>query len=87
MTRNHTQFLLPLVQIDKPLCQAIQLPSGQTNSAKSPLTHHRTPFKIWQINNLANLTKPYNQGIKVQVTIKDIKNEDKLCMKSQPPEE
>ena len=37
-------------------------------------------------NNYKNLTESsYNQGIKVQVITKDVK-EDRLCMKSTPPE-
>ena len=35
-------------------------------------------------NNWAKPTELYNQGIKVQVTNKDIKKEDRLCMKSPP---
>ena len=37
------------------------------------------------INHQANLIEPYTQGINVQITTKDIKKEDKLCMKSPTP--
>ena len=67
----------------KTLCNAIQFISGKTNS---PRFHLHCTFSNSLIKNLANLTEPYNQGIKVQVTTEDLKQEYTLCMKSPPPE-
>ena len=36
--------------------------------------------------SLTNLNKSYNQGIKLQITTKNIKKDYRLCMKSQAPE-
>ena len=45
------------------------------------LTHN---FKLW--HNKENLKEPYNQGMKVQVNTKDIKNDRRLSIKSSIPE-
>ena len=37
-------------------------------------------------NNQAKLIVPYNQAINVRIITKDIKKEDRLCMKSPPKE-
>ena len=73
----------------KPFCQAIHLSLGQT---KSPCLHQHTnkhllncTFSKSVNNNQANVTEPYNQGIKVQIAAKDIKK-GRFCMKSPPPE-
>ena len=67
-------FLLPPVLPEKPISQAFYLPPGQNNSSR---LHRYTNKHILNFrsltNNYANLRGPYNQGINVQVTTKDIK--------------
>ena len=69
---------------DKPLHQAIHLSQAQTTCLH---LHRHTNEHLLQwclTNNKANLTEPYNQGIKMQVTTKDINKENRLSMKPLP---
>ena len=79
-----------LLHPGKPLHQAIHLFPGQTNS---PRLHGHTnqhllncTFSKCLTNNYANLKAPYNQGIKMQVVIKDVLKQDRICMKFSTPE-
>ena len=64
--------------------------ADQTNSPPLPRHTNKGLLKCTFPKNLAynlrNLKELYNQGIKAQVTTKDIKKEDRLCMKSPIPE-
>ena len=89
MARHYLSFFWTPVLPGKTLYQIIHLLSGQTNS---PYLHWHTnkhllycTFSNSLTNNYANLTEPFNQGIKLQVTTEDVKKEDKLFMKSPPP--
>ena len=81
-------FLLPPVLPSKPFCKAIWLLSSQTNTP--PLPQHtkncllKYNFSKNLTHNQRNLKQFYDQGIQVQVTNKNIKREDRLCMKFQP---
>ena len=49
---------------------------------QAKLTRHPSSTHLGLTHNQLNLEEPYIQGIKVQVTTKDIKKEDRVCMKS-----
>ena len=83
-------FFQPLVLPGNTLCHAIHLLSCQTNS--SCLHWHSNKHLLYftfsnsLTNNQANLRELYNHPIKVQVTTKDVKKEDRFCKKSSPPQ-
>ena len=89
MARHHVQFLPTLSPPSKISLPCYSLPLRQNQILTFPLTHQHLSYCTFS-NSLtrhqANLTEPYNQDIKVQVTAEDVKQEYTLCMKSAPPE-
>ena len=83
MARQHTRFR-PTPSLFT--CHQAKL----TPQVRSPLTYKQhllnCTFSQSLTNNQANLLETYNQGIQVQITMKDIKKDDRLCMKSLPQE-
>ena len=65
-------------------------PQGRVNYPSLPRHTEKHLLKYTVFKSLrhkwTNLKEPYNQGIKVQVTAKDIKKEDRCCMKFRNPE-
>ena len=64
--------------------QSIHLPSGPHRHTDKHVLN--CTFSKSLTNNYSNLIEPYNQGINLRITTKDIKKEDRLCIESPPPD-